>query len=311
MDYICKFLIVVNCDTRICFFMKTSLRVTIASTFSACLVGISLHAQGDFSSTEIKTTNVSGNVYMLEGAGGNIGVCVGDDGILIIDNQFAPLAPKIEAALAELQAGPVNYVLNTHLHGDHTGGNQHFGGKDATIVAHDHVHDRLSSNEGYGAAGLPAITFSESTTLHFNGETIRLLHYGPGHTDGDIIVKFENANVIHMGDLLFNGRFPYVDLRNGGSVTGYISAVENALMHADMDTKIIPGHGALAVKADLENSLRMIRETSAIIAKGIAAGKSVDELKAAGLPDEWDSFSGGFIGSEEEWIEILYNDATK
>lgn len=290
--------------------MKTSFKVTLATLFAASLVGISLNAQRDFSNVQIKTTQVSGNVYMLEGSGGNIGVCVGDDGILIIDNQFAPLAPKIEAALAELQPGPVNYVLNTHLHGDHTGGNQHFGSHDATIVAHDHVHERLSANDNYGAAGLPAITFSESATLHFNGETIHLLHHGPGHTDGDTIIKFENANVIHMGDLMFNGRFPYIDLGNGGSVTGYIAAVENALKHADENTKIIPGHGALAVKADLEKCVRMISETAAIVSKGIAAGKSVDDLKAAGLPDEWDSYGGGFI-SEERWISTLYNDATK
>ncbi len=292
------------------FFMRKPFTTILALLLASNALYLSVNAQRDFSDVQIKTTLLSESLYMLEGAGGNIGVCVGEDGILIIDSQFAPLAPKIEAALNELQPGPVSYVLNTHLHGDHTGGNWHFGEANATIIAHDRVHERLSNQENFGAKGLPVITFSESATIHFNGEEIRLLYYGAGHTDGDTVVWFVKANVIHMGDLMFNGRFPYIDLSNGGDVEGYIAAVESALRLADSETKIIPGHGLLATRSDLELSLRMIRETYGLVKARIEEGMTLKQIQQAGMPEEWDSFDGGFI-KKGRWIKTLYTDATK
>lgn len=267
------------------------------------------HAQRDFSDVEIKIIPVSKNVAMLEGAGGNIGVSVGDDGILIVDDQFAPLAEKISAALATLNPGKLKFVLNTHHHGDHTGGNAVFGAAGATIVAHANVRGRLVADENVSASAYPVITFDESASVHFNGEEITLTHIGPGHTNGDTIVRFTGANVVHMGDQFFNGSFPYVDLGSGGSVDGYIATVALLLGEVSPDTKIIPGHGKLATVDDLKSYHTMLLETTGLIKKAIASGKSLDEIRSAGLPEKWDSWGTGFI-NEERWIETVFKSAT-
>lgn len=267
------------------------------------------HAQRDFSDVEIKVIPVAKNIAMLEGAGGNIGVSVGDDGILIVDDQFAPLADKISAALATLNPGKLKFVLNTHHHGDHTGGNAVFGAAGATIVAHTNVRGRLVADENVAASAYPVITYDESASVHFNGEEITLVHIGPGHTNGDTIVRFTGANVVHMGDQFFNGRFPYVDLGSGGSVDGYMATVELMLGEVAPDTKIIPGHGSLASVDDLKSYHAMLLETTGLIKKAIAAGKSLDEIKADGLPEKWDSWGTGFI-NEERWIETVYKSST-
>lgn len=267
-------------------------------------------AQRDFSKVEINAIPVAKNIYMLEGAGGNIGACIGPDGNLIVDDQFAPLAPKIEAALQKLNPGKLRFVLNTHHHGDHTGGNAAFGAKDATILAHTNVRKRLASEADPKPEGLPVITFDQSASVHFNGEEIRLLHHGPGHTDGDSIIHFTGANVVHMGDQFFNGGFPFIDLRAGGTVAGYIKTVEIVLAKIPADAKIIPGHGKLATVDDLKSFHAMLLETTALVKKEIAAGKPLADLKAAGLPEKFKSFGTGFI-STDRWIETLFNDATK
>ena len=185
--------------------------------------------QRDFSQVKINVIPVAKNIYMLEGSGGNIGVSVGPDGILIVDDQFAPLAEKIEAALRTLDAGKLKFVLNTHHHGDHTGGNANFGAKGATIIAQSNVRKRLASDANSKKEALPVITFDQSASVHFNGEEIKLLHHGPGHTDGDSVIYFTGANVVHMGDQFFNGAFPFIDLNSGGSVEGYIKTVAAVL----------------------------------------------------------------------------------
>ena len=283
------------------------------SLFSITLSFVALTAvaqQRDFSKVEIKVVPVAKNISMLEGSGGNIGVSVGTDGILIVDDQFAPLAEKIEAALRQLNSGKLKFVLNTHHHGDHTGGNANFGAKDATIIAQSNVRKRLASDANSKKEALPVITFDQSASVHFNGEEIKLLHHGPGHTDGDSVIYFTGANVVHMGDQFFNGGFPFVDLKSGGSIEGYIKTVATVLEKIPADAKVIPGHGKLGTVEDLKTFHAMLVETTGLVKKDIAAGKSLADLKAAGLPEKFKEFGTGFIKTDR-WIETIYNSATK
>ncbi len=266
----------------------------------------SANGQRDFSNVEIKTIPVAKNIYMLEGAGGNIGVSVGSDGILIIDTQFAPLSEKIEAALQKLNPGPLKFVLNTHVHGDHTGGNAAFGGKGASIVAQTNVRKRLAGKSDAQKPALPVITFDNSASVHFNGEEIKLLHHGPGHTDGDSVIYFTGANVVHMGDQFFNGRFPFIDLGSGGKVEGYMKTVATVLETIPADAKIIPGHGPLASVEDLKAFHLMLQETIGEVKKAIAEGKTLEQVKAAGVPEKYKDWGGGFINTSR-YLEILYN----
>jgi glyoxylase-like metal-dependent hydrolase (beta-lactamase superfamily II) len=266
----------------------------------------------DFSKVEIKTTKVAGSVYLLEGQGGNIAVSAGSDGLLIVDDQFAPLADKIKAALRAIDQGDLQYVLNTHWHGDHTGGNPVFG-LEALIVAHDNVRKRLSTEQTVrgqkispmAAAGLPVITFRDGLTIHFNGEAIRMIHAEPGHTDTDSLIYFPQSNVLHMGDDFTNGRFPFVDRGSGGRVQGIAATAARVLEEFPADVKIIPGHGALAGRADLERYHRMITETIATVKAGIEEGKSLEEIQRAGLSPEWKDWVAGFR-TTDFWIESVY-----
>ncbi|HVT45573.1 MAG TPA: MBL fold metallo-hydrolase [Thermoanaerobaculia bacterium] len=275
------------------------------------LMPSSLFAQRDFSKVEIKATKVAGNVYMLEGLGGNIGVSAGPDGILIVDDQYAPLAEKIRAALKSIDPGQLKFVLNTHWHGDHTGGNPEFG-PEAPVIAHTNVRKRLARDHQIRGTtikamvpeGLPVITFDESLSVHFNGEEIRMIHHPAGHTDGDSVIFFSRSNVIHMGDQFFNDRFPFIDLESGGSVEGYLANVEAVIAGAPAGVKIIPGHGRLATVEDLRRFAGMLRETIRIVRSQMSAGKSLDEIKAAGLPD-WTSWVSGWI-TIDVWIETIH-----
>jgi glyoxylase-like metal-dependent hydrolase (beta-lactamase superfamily II) len=264
-------------------------------------------------SVEIKTVAVAGKVHMLEGRGGNIGVTVGDDGLIMIDDQFAPLAPKIRKTLAELAAGKprLKFVLNTHWHSDHTGGNPEFG-REATIIAHTNVRGRLiQPQEVFGRSvealpphGWPVITFDESVSLHFNGEEIKITHVPNAHTDGDSIVHFTESNVLHTGDLFFNGMFPVVDLDHGGDVGNLAKHIGRLVETLPKDIKIIPGHGPLASLDDLKTYQRMLDESVAHVRRQLAAGKDLDEIKAAGMPDPWGSWGAGFIKTDK-WLETV------
>ena len=266
-------------------------------------------AQRDYSAVEIKATRLTDRVYMLEGSGGNIGVSVGADGVLIVDDQFAPLAGKIRAAIGELGGGDPTFVLNTHYHGDHTGGNAHFGGK-GVIVAHRNVRNRLAArrvdDRPLPEAALPEITFDEGLSIHFNGEELRVVHFPNAHTDGDGVVFFTDSNVVHAGDLFFNGRFPYVDLRGGGSVQGYIEAVRSLLKQIPPDARIIPGHGPLAGPDDLRTALDMLETCANFVQEAIAAGKTLEEIQANGVPEKWQSWGQGWM-STDRWLAIVYN----
>lgn len=288
---------------------------------AAALLGLALSGPAaaqdrDFSKVEVKAMPVAGKVYMLEGAGGNIGVSVGSDGLLIVDDQFAPLADKIRAALKGLGQGDLAFVLNTHWHFDHTGGNASFG-REATIVAHENVRKRLARGQTLRgqevppapAQALPVITFGESVSIHFNGEEIRVLHYPRGHTDGDSVIFFTGSNVVHMGDDFFAGRFPFVDLESGGSLAGLTENVEKVLGQVPDDVKIIPGHGPLSTKADLQGYLAMLKETTAHVRQRIAAGKDLKAIQAEGLPEKWKEWGSGFINTEA-WIELVHASLT-
>lgn len=289
----------------------------LALAFLAGAVALPASAQR-FDDVEIEATHVAGSIYMLEGAGGNIGVSVGSDGILIVDDQFAELADKIRDALGELGQGKLRFVLNTHYHGDHTGGNPVFG-VEATIIAHDNVRRRLlepqRSPEGervMDPAGLPVITYGDAVSVHFNGEEIRVFHAPHGHTDGDSIVDFTGSNVVHMGDQMFSGRFPFIDLEAGGTVEGYRVNIERVLtlIEGREGVKIIPGHGPLSTPADLRALHDMIVATSAIVSAKVGEGKSLEKIQAEGLPEEWASWDWRFIGTDR-WLETLYKTHAK
>ena len=283
------------------------------------LVAVPVKAQQpDYSKVQIKATKVAGNVYMLEGAGGNIGVSVGADGILIVDDQFAPLAEKIRSSLQTLNPGKLRFILNTHFHGDHTGGNVAFG-PEGTIIAHDNVRKRLST-EQYSSVfkqktpaspkeALPVITFNQSLTVHFNGEEIRAIHFPQGHTDGDSVIFFTTSNVVHLGDDFFAGRFPFVDIDSGGSVEGLTKNIGELIGKIPAEAKLIPGHGPISTIDDLKAYHRMLVETTNIVRQKIAAKKSLEEIKKDGLPAEWNSWGTGFIKTDL-WLELIYRSLT-
>lgn len=271
-------------------------------------------AQQEMSDVEITATRAAGNVYMLQGRGGNIGASVGADGVLLVDDQFAPLADKIRASLAEIVGGTVElkFVLNTHWHGDHVGGNVEFGAE-APVIAHANVRQRMSTRQetAFGVVepsapeALPVLTFGDSVSIHFNGEEIRAIHYPNGHTDGDAVIFFTGSNIVHMGDVHFAGLFPFIDVSSGGSVRGVIDAVTRVLDEVPSDASVIPGHGPLSTVDDLREYLEMLEQSVAFVETGIEAGKSLEDLKAEGVPERWAGWSWQFI-DEDRWIEIVH-----
>lgn len=256
-----------------------------------------------FAGVEITTRPVGGGVYMLEGAGGNIGVLPGPDGTLMIDDQFAPLAPKIRDALEQLGAKPPRFLLNTHFHGDHTGGNAAFA-DDATIIAHHNVRIRLQADADTSRDALPIMTFAEGIRLFVNGERIDVIHLPNGHTDGDSIVWFRNAGVVHLGDHFFHGRYPFVDLENGGSVRGMLENVREVLSRLADDVRIIPGHGPLADVDDLRRYAAFLEDSLETVAAGLERGDSRETIIERGLPERWSQMQGQFI-DESRWMRIV------
>jgi cyclase len=278
----------------------------------------------DFSKVQMKVTKVSGNIYMLEGAGGNIAASIGEDGIVIVDDEFAPLAEKIAAALKNLNITdkPVRFVINTHYHGDHTGGNANFAKDGSTIIAQDNVRKRLESGGEAGNGGsvkmqnkpaekaaLPIITFEHDVTVHLNGEDIRALHFPAGHTDGDAIIYFPKNNVVHMGDDFVRYGFPFIDVAAGGSVQGMIAACEKSIAQLPADVKIIPGHGALSTPDDVRVYVKMLKETSAAVDAALKAHKSLDQMKKDKILAPWSKFSSE-AQNEDVFTETLYYSLT-
>jgi cyclase len=283
------------------------MRKQLSVVVLAAALAAPLAAQRSFDDVKIETIKVAGTVYMLTGAGGNIGVSAGEDGIVIIDDQFAPLAPKIKAALASITDKPLRFVVNTHFHGDHTGGNEVFG-REAPVLAHENVRKRLAAGSGQtppaSKGALPVVTFNSSATIHVNGEDIRAVHFPHGHTDGDSVIWFTKSGVVHMGDHFFHDRFPYVDTENGGTVRGLTANIEMILGTIPDSVKIIPGHGPLADKASLRRALEMLKGTTAAVEAAIKAGKTFDQMKADNVLGPWASWSWNFISSES-WLRTL------
>lgn len=261
-------------------------------------------ADDKFKDVTITSKQLTDTTFMFTGSGGNIGVSAGTDGILIIDDQFAPLAEKITASLNNIQPGVPKYIVNTHYHGDHTGGNAHFGEK-GTILAHHNVLKRLASDSNTPKSALPVITYTDSISIHFNQDTLDVIHLGPGHTDGDSVVHWQNANVIHMGDLYFKDRFPYIDLDGGGSVLGYRDNVAIILDIIDDKTQIIPGHGDLANKTELLKFKHMLDDSINWMKSEKTQGKTLAQMKKMGVPEEYKQWSWAFINGDK-WIETLY-----
>jgi len=289
------------------------------TVLALALASTTVLAQQDFSKVEIKSEKLSEGLHVLMGAGGNIGVSAGPDGVLLIDDQYAPLTPRIRAAVALLSDKPIKFVLNTHWHGDHVGGNQSLGENGALIVAHENVRKRMSTEQFIEkfkqkvapspATALPVVTFTDSVTLNLNGEEIVGVHVPPAHTDGDTIVHFKKANVLHMGDTFFNGGYPFIDLSSGGSVDGVIAAADKAMALANDTTKIIPGHGAVAGKEELKKYRAMLVACRDAVAPLVKAGKSLKEILDAKPTAAYDETLGkGFIKSED-WVGLLVDDA--
>jgi len=270
--------------------------LTLVTSLSAGAGG-----QNDFSGVTITTTHVAGNVYLLEGSGGNIAVSVGDDGILMIDAQFVGLAPKIEAALDELSKGDLKFLLNTHYHRDHTSGNPAFGDQ-APIFAHHNVRRRLAEDP---QEGWPVVTFEEGLSIHFNGEEIKALHYPSAHTDGDVLVHFTGAKVVHIGDLIFSDRFPYVDLDAGGDVGGYLNAIKRLSRELPQDVLLVSGHSPVMTMDYLQGYRAALVEQVAFIRAGMDHGRTLEQIQKQGLPGKWKEWTWSFV-SEADWIETVF-----
>ena len=273
--------------------------------------------QQDFAKVEVKAAKVAGNVYVLTGSGGNIGATVGSDGVAIIDDQFAPLAPKIQAALRQLSPKPVRFVINTHWHGDHTGGNPIFA-ETATIMAHLNVRKRLISGgktpfiefPPVTGKALPVVTFEQGLSLWWNGEEIRALHPGIGHTDGDSVIWFTRSNVVHMGDDYFAGMFPFVDLSSGGSVTKLIESLDVILGQIPADARVIPGHGPVTGVAELRSYRGMLDGVVAAVRKGLASGKTVEQMQKEKVLAPWEDWGKGFVKADT-FLAVVAEDLAK
>ena len=290
--------------------------VTSLLTFSAFAHGDDSHFENKQDVT-VKVTKVSGNVYMLQGRGGNVGAIVGTDGILIVDDDYKTVSEKLRDALKELGSASPKFIFNTHWHGDHTAGNEFFG-KESIIVAHTNVRKRLidppvifgEKTAPYVSFALPVVTYDASISIQFDGDEVRAVHYPNGHTDGDSIIFFTKANVVHLGDDFFAGRFPFVDLDSGGSVQGMINNVAALLKIIPADAKLIPGHGPVSTLNDLKIYHQTLTETAKIVQDAMKKKKTLDEIKKAGLPDKYKDYGTGFIKTDQ-WVETVYKSYSK
>ncbi len=292
--------------------MKSLVALKALTGLLATVLALGVQAQGqDYSKVEIQTRKLNDSTYMLVGAGGNIGLSVGDDAVFLIDDQFAPLAPKIKAAVARITAKPVQFLLNTHFHFDHTGGNEAFGKDGALIVAHDNVRRRMTSNQLIAMVGssakqdaspkvaLPVVTVSNDISFNINGEELRAFHVPRAHTDGDLIVHFRKGDIVHMGDTFFNGMYPFIDSSSGGSADGVVAAADRVLALAGEQTRIIPGHGPLGSKADLQAYRDMLATVTQRLKDLRRSGQTDAQIRAAKPSADFDArFGNGFIKPE-------------
>ena len=282
------------------------------------LIALSVSAQTNYDTVKIRPVKLSEQIYMLKGSGGNIGVMIGKEGTLLIDNQFAPLSNKINGAVKTLDPGEIKFMINTHLHGDHSGGNENFYKMGATIVAHDQVRERMIKESFNARANRttpprdkeawPAITFSDKLNFHLNDEDIILHHFDIGHTDGDVIVQFKKANVIHTGDAFVRYGYPFIDISSGGGVNGFINTLDKILLLIDDNTKVIPGHGEVATKADVKKVRDNIADIRDQVAAALKKGKKIEDMAALGITDKYDAEYGkGFVKGKDFVLMVAEN----
>jgi cyclase len=274
----------------------------------------------NFDAVQIRATQVTSNVWMLEGEGGNIGVSVGEDGVIVIDDQYAPLTPKIQAAITAISPKPIKFVINTHWHGDHVGGNENLAAVGAVIVAHENVRKRMSTEQFIEimkrkvppspAKALPVVTFTSDITLHFNGEDIHVIHADPAHTDGDSIVVFPKAKVVHMGDCYMTISYPFADLSSGGSFDGFVSVTDKVVGMTDETFKIIPGHGPLSDRAELKGWHDMLVEIRGTVKKQADAGKKLDAIQKLNLTAKWDEKWGQKFIKPDQVVDFAFQAVT-
>ena len=288
--------------------MKTTKQLIIL-----LLVSFSFYSFSQKKEVTIASVKLTEQIYLLTGQGGNIGLFIGDDGVFMIDNQFAALTPKILSEIKKITSKPVSYLVNTHWHGDHTGGNKNMKEAGATIIAHENVRKRMSSDDktknkpAAPKAALPQITFTEDMMFHINNDDILVSHVHNAHTDGDSFVYFIKNNVIHMGDLYFQGKFPFIDLNSGGSINGYIEALNKVLLIANDETIIIPGHRNISNKAELKIFKNMLTSIRSVIQQEIDNSKTLEEVTNNSiLTEEYNAIYGGWFISEEVFRETVY-----
>ncbi|MBC7843685.1 MAG: MBL fold metallo-hydrolase [Gemmatimonadaceae bacterium] len=290
------------------------------SLVALAIVGLSttLSAQTNFDTVQVRTQQLAPGLHVLFGAGGNIGVSSGPDGTFIVDDQFAPLTPKIVAAIRTLTDKPVKFVINTHLHGDHTGGNENFGNAGAVIVAQDNVRKRMSTGQFVAAmnqrqpaaphAALPVITFTDGVTFHVNGDSIAITHVSPAHTDGDAIVYFMKANVVHMGDAFNNTGLPFIDLSSGGSVNGVITAADMVYAMTTAQTQIVPGHGRVTDRNRLKAWRDAVYAVRGRVQAEVRAGKTVEQVLAMKVSSE---YATEWPGGHDRFVRAVFEELTK
>jgi len=301
----------------------SSMRCSVRSPslLLVALLLLPLAASAQWEDVTIEATPLAGNIHLLTGRGGNMAVCVGEDGTFLVDDQFAPLTAKIRAAIEGLDGGPIRFVLNTHWHGDHTGGNENLGETGSVIVAHDNVRERMSTDEiselwdrttpASPAGALPVVTFPSAVRFHLNGETIHAFHVQNAHTDGDAIVHFESADVLHMGDVWFHGSYPFLDVDSGGSLQGVISAVETVLAMAGPETVIVPGHGDPGTREDLAACRKTLMAIRDAVQAAIDQHGTLEAVAAADPLAAWnDELGGGFI-NPETMLRLVYLSLTR
>lgn len=288
-----------------------------ASTFSSSPTALA-QSKDDLAKVQVKSTKLVDGLYVLEGAGGNMALSVGKEGSVLIDDQFAPLTAKIRAEAKKLGAGNLKFVVNTHWHGDHTGGNENLGKAGVVIVAHDNVRKRLSTEQFIElmnrkvppspAGALPVITFTTDLTFHLNGEDIHVIHVDPAHTDGDSLVHLAKANAIHMGDTMMTMSYPFVDVSSGGRFAGFIAAADRALVLANDTTKIIPGHGPVTDRAGLQEWRDMLVAIRDNVAKQVQQGKTLEQVLASKPTEKWDAKWGQQFIKPEVLLGQLYRE---